>query len=90
MIINNEHAISFTIKNCESADLTPYILPNLLCCFTFQGERFSSLLNPKHTLELSFAYVQNANPSLDKYFDISLDNIIAILVFSPYQQLSLN
>jgi hypothetical protein len=26
MIINNEHAISFTIENCESADLTTYIL----------------------------------------------------------------
>jgi hypothetical protein len=25
-------------------------------------------LTPKHTLELSFAYVQNANPALDKYF----------------------
>jgi CheY-like chemotaxis protein len=46
---------------------------------------FRFLINQKHTLGLSFVYDRNASPSLDSYFDLPLYDIIAILIFSPYQ-----
>ena len=79
---------------CNSMSIIKVNIPAYICQITiffmlFPLNLFLPPINQKRNLQLFFAYVWNANLLLGNYFDLPPWDIVANLIFSPYQ-LSLN